>query len=327
MTPETVRPVMSEEEADSLAGAMLDDSSYDRVVREDCSLAKPDGSPLLIFRRNAAPYDACRSAYPALRGAAAKSFNRGYASGRADEGGHDGDGREIAVASPTRWKPIKLDGTVSNTNYADWVESGIIGYFDRNARFPYCRTTAFNLDHPEKFAEAVPFIRAADAVFARELPERYAAQRAVAGRTSPDFTIRDTAFTTVTVNRNWQTAVHKDAGDLKEGFGVMSVLQGGSYRGGLFVLPRWRVAVDMRTRDVLLADVHEWHGNTPIAGEPGTYERISCVFYYRARMVHCGTAEQELEFAKNRKPGEPVLRAEPEQGGGRAESWKPSAPR
>jgi hypothetical protein len=35
----------------------------------------------------------------------------------------------------------------------------------------------------------------------------------------------------------------------------------------------------MRDRDVLLADVHEWHGNTPLLGVPGGYQRISTVFY------------------------------------------------
>ncbi len=55
-----------------------------------------------------------------------------------------------------------------------------------------------------------------------------------------------------------------------------------------------------------MADVHEWHSNTPIIGIKGNYERISCVFYYRANMIYCGTAEEEVERAKNRKRGDRI---------------------
>jgi len=49
----------------------------------------------------------------------------------------------------------------------------------------------------------------------------------------------------------------------------------------------------MRTTDVLLVDVHEWHGNTEIIPGTDDWERISCVFYYREEMHECGSAVQE----------------------------------
>jgi hypothetical protein len=70
------------------------------------------------------------------------------------------------------------------------------------------------------------------------------------------------------------------------------------------VFPQYRVAVDLGTRDVLLADVHEWHGNTPLVGAGGEYERVSCVFYYRTGMRHCRPPAEELEWARRRRPGE-----------------------
>lgn len=54
----------------------------------------------------------------------------------------------------------------------------------------------------------------------------------------------------------------------------------------------------MNDGDVLLADVHEWHGNTPLVPTRWPYERISFVFYYRAKMLECGSAAEELERAK-----------------------------
>jgi hypothetical protein len=134
----------------------------------------------------------------------------------------------------------------------------------------------------------LPFIRAVDDVFQRELPDRYEAQMRAVQETPSEYIIPGTVFTTVTVNRNWRTAVHKDKGDLKDGFGVMSVLDAGEYQGGYLCFPKWRVAVDMRSQDVLLADVHEYHGNTPISGEEGEYERLATVLYYRTNMRRCG---------------------------------------
>lgn len=291
-------PRMSEAEADTLAGTLLDESSYDRLIHEDCDVLKPDGTPLLVFRRNVLPADPCREAWSHLRKTNLYfpgENNRGLATGRSDSG------RSRALR-------VRKDGTASKTDVsavaATEVKSGIIGYFDRYERIPYCRQTAFNLNHPDRFRAVLPFIRSVDAVFARAVPDRHAAQFAVVRRTAPDFVISGTAFTTITVNRNWQTAVHQDKGDYRPGFGVMTVLQAGHYDGGFLVFPRYRVAVDMRSRDLLMADVHEWHGNTPIVGVEGKYERISCVFYYRESMHRCGSAAEEQERAKRKKPGQ-----------------------
>lgn len=298
--------LLAEDSVEQLAGTFLDERHYDRVINEDARVEKPDGSPLLVFRRKVLPAGVCEDAYGALRSAAAESDNRGLAGGIIPEGVSVVKGNEpIGSRTKTRWHAAKADGTLSKTNRATPVRSGIVGFFDRNPRFPYCRLTAFNLSHPERFAAAMPFFQAIDAVFAAELPDRYGAQREFIAKTSPDFQISGTVFTTVTVNRNWRTAAHYDRGDLKAGFGVMAVLEAGQYRGGYLVFPRYRIAADMRSCDVLLADVHELHGNTAMrARQP--YERISCVLYYREAMHRCGSAEQELDRAKRRRPGEPM---------------------
>jgi hypothetical protein len=233
------------------------------VGREDTDIFKPDGSPLLLFRRLALDPEVCWPAYYPLRYAGSVlSSNRGDAAGG-------------------RYRPLKLDGTLSNTLQSDPVSSGVAGYLR-------CRATKYTAGHVRGWFRVLPFILAINDVFRRELPARYEAQMAAVRRTPRELVIPGTAFTTVTVNRNFRTAVHKDKGDLKEGFGVMSVLEGGSYEGGYLVFPKWRVAIDMRTRDVLLADVHEYHGNTPTVGVEGRYDRISTVFYYHTRMRRCG---------------------------------------
>lgn len=300
--------ILSDEEADGLAGAFLDESHYDTVIDRDTRVVRPDGSPLLVFRRGAVPTDLCALAYPAIRRVHLDGDNRGLASGLKHRA-PDLDETTVGIEKPTRFYLRRRDGRISNTHHAlggrGQPTSGVIGYFDRVARYPYCRTTAFNLDHPDLFARCLPLFRHVDGVFAAEAPDRHAAQMARIRETHPDFVIHGTAFTTVTVNKNFRTACHKDKGDLPEGFGVMTVLQAGHYAGGLLVFPKYRVAVDVRSGGVLLSDVHSWHGNTAIHGA-GAFERWSLVLYYRRLMQKCGSAAEERERAKRRRRGDPL---------------------
>lgn len=287
---------VSDEEAETLQGCALGEDSYDRLITVDTDAYKEDGTPLLIYRRKVLPDPYCKAAYKELRKINAPPTNRGVA----------------AVGDMPR--PLRKDGIRSNTNHVSLedypqiksMSSAIIGFFDRYARTPYCRQTAFNLNDPESFSRIYPFVLAADRVFAQELPERYLAQKAIVEKTHPDFFISGTVFTTVTVNKNFPTRVHKDSGDYAPGFGVLTVLRAGKYTGGYFIYPQYRLAVDMGSGDVLLSDVHVWHGNSALRGVPGTYERISCVLYYRSRMFECGSAEEEYQRAKRRKVGDPL---------------------
>lgn len=293
-------------DTEALAGHYMTPAHYDMLVTEDADVYKPDGTLLLRFRKNVLKKRSARAAYHALRDAAKASHNRGVAGGiiEAEAGkysripGHSRTNNGIGVVQGKfRFQPILEDGTVSKTLYGKEVNSGIVGFFDRYARIPYCRQTAYSSEFPDRFQAAMPYLRDIDRMFAELVPDRYAVQRAAADATHPDFVIRNTAFTTITVNKNFQTACHTDRGDLLEGFGNLSVLEAGKYEGGFTVFPQFRVAVDVRTCDFLAMDVHEWHGNTKIVGR-GPHERISVVCYYRKKMIQCGSSEEELARAK-----------------------------
>ncbi len=301
-----LEPYLTDEEADALAGEFLDDSHYDLLVEQDVDVFRPDGTALLHFRRNRVPQSAAGPAFSALLNAATNYGNRGIAAGKLKYHRKD-TGRcgviPIADDDDVRYKYEKKDGTISKTNHAVTVPSGIIGAFDRNPRFPYCRLTEFTAKYPEKIAAAMPYIRAVNEVFRTESPQRYANQLAACNRTHPDYIFPGTVFSTITVNKNWRTATHQDAGDLRSGFGVLSVLSEGRYDGGYFVIPKYRVAVNMRHTDVLLVDVHEWHGNTRLAGISKFWTRLSTVHYFRSKMVGCKGLAEELEIAKRRVEG------------------------
>jgi hypothetical protein len=129
-----------------------------------------------------------------------------------------------------------------------------------------------------------PFIRACNSVYRHELPPMFDFQQRLAAETPPDLVIPGTVFTTGTVNRwdaighDGRSPLHDDDGDL--GFGVISVLSRGNYSGGYLCFPKWRIAVDLRTTDLLLFNRHDLHGNVPVDGEPG-WERIATILYFQ----------------------------------------------
>lgn len=288
-----VNPLMTEKESDEWEGRFL--------VREDCKTLitydadvydKESGKCLAKFRKGLIPGSICDSAYKNLYKAATETDSRGIA------GGKDETGR----ASSYR---ILKNGRRSNQTIAkNFTNSGIAGFYDRTTRFPYCRLTAFTHHHMDKFKEAYPMIKFVDNLYNDLMPKEYARQRAVADDTSQDFIIPNTAFSTITVNRNYITAVHKDSGDFKGGFGNLVALRKGKYDGCYLTLPRWGVGFDLQNKDVLLMDVHQWHGNTPMTNKDTNATRLSLVMYYRENMIKCGTAQQELNRAKKRKKGD-----------------------
>lgn len=291
---------MTESDVALLAGTHLHENSYDVLLDDDADVYKPDGTLLLKFRKSVIPKNLCTTAYPSLRTAGIPTHNRGMAGGIIKKDKL----KKVILAGGEKLGGYKKkkDGTLSNT----WqrptpILSGLIGSIDKTARMPYCRTTRWTNNNPEKFAKALPFIQFVSWVFSQAVPERFEAQQKRCNETIKDWVIPKTAFTTITVNKNWQTAVHKDQGDYAEGFGCMSAFSAGNYQGCNLVFPKYRIAVNMRTGDIILCDVHEWHGNTPLvprAGQP--HERISCVFYYRENMFKCKTHEEELKDVKRR---------------------------
>lgn len=190
---------------------------------------------------------------------------------------------------------------ISGTTYATVVNSGIAGFFDRYPRIPYGRVCAYNWKNPELFEKAFPYFRKLDKFFKDLLPQRYGIQKQHSDALDKRFRVaEDTVFTTVTINKNFRTAAHRDAGDLAEGYSNLGVVTNGKdYRGGYLVLPEFRVAINIRPGDVLLVANHAAiHGNTEILPPSDDccmdcVERMSIVCYFRENMKELGSWEYE----------------------------------
>jgi hypothetical protein len=261
-----------------LEGDHVDARHYDILVKGDgdVEVVKPNGKTLLKVLRNVIPQGAHDSAWPVIARAYAKGsvLNRKTAAGR---------------------NPDKKGSSVT------------IGFLDRSARFGKRPTRKAPFD----FTGALAYISEVNEQYRRHMPDHHAHQQFAASFSHWVIESMEeceaTAFSSVTVNQNWQTAVHRDSGNFKGSFGVMTCFRTNNYSGGELIFPKYRCAVDYGNRDVLLADVHECHGNAPMVGDGKEFTRISCVLYLRDRIVKGGTKKQEAEFIRNHKKGEPFL--------------------
>ena len=222
---------------------------------------------------------------------------------------------KLSVAERKKEAFVVENKYISDTTYANQVNSGIAGWFDRYPRIPYGRATAYTQHSYDKFKLSFPFLQTLDRGFAELLPQRHGAQRAAADKIDPAFLIPQTVFTTITVNKTFRTAAHRDAGDFSNGLSNLLVLSNNSnYSGGYLILPEVRIAVNVRPGDLLLVNNHEYiHGNTPIVLQDEIAERVSLVCYLREKVLELGSKEYEdhrFNYVESRRknPEHPLQR-------------------
>jgi hypothetical protein len=295
-----LNPILDEEQISNLKGTFFNKDLIKHHITEDTKIVNENGDILAVYKKNVVPkevIDKCRSSF---RKSISLSNNRGQAAGPIPPElkiGDKIDGLTIGKINGNRFYPLLRTGKLSKSPKSRAVKSAIIGFSDRYPRIPYCRTTMWTQRNWKEYNNCLEYIKCVDAFFKQHAPARYKIQKKMAEKSSQDFIIRDTAFSTVTVNKNFRTAGHYDNGDLKEGFGNLGVISRGQYDGAITVIPRYGIGLDLKNRDLAIFDVHELHGNTETTTN-SFYERISIVCYYREKMIYCGDYEYELNRAK-----------------------------
>lgn len=279
--------------AERFSGKLCTEEDVSLKLEGDVDVYRPDGAPLVILRRGAISTELLDVAYPALHELRKfKTENRGKYTG--------------AIRSPVKYK----DGTYSKnsrTRRLDGkslqVASAIVGYFDKQGgRFPFCRETLFTSKHVNAWKTIVPMAQRAGELFRETVPDRYVKQCEAIAKCNPAYVIEGTPFTTLTVNNNVAPAgVHKDAGDYKDGLGVISVLRRGQYKGGWLVFPEYRIGADLQHGDVIFFNSHDWHGVTAMADMSEDHERISVVYYMREKMMKCMSPAEQLKMLKGKQ--------------------------
>lgn len=278
---------LTDTQAEKLKAKFLDEKNYDLLITNDADGYDINGNLLFRFRKNAIPLETLKLGY--------ESFKKSIISG---------GGRGIAAGGYIN--RIKKDGTVSNFDTSPIVESGNVGFMDArpgSGVVATCRKTAFARQYFDEFKQGIPFVQYIDKKYEELCPQHYTKQISIARGTNKNYVIDNTSFTTVTVNKNFRTAVHKDAGDFPDGFGNLIVYREGNWDGGYFCLPQYKVAIDLQNTDILFVDVHQWHGNTEFLNMDENSLRISFVLYYREYMYKCEQPEKELFKIKMNQTG------------------------
>lgn len=278
---------------------------------DDIAAGAPRRKLIAKFRKAVFSPDTVQIGWDAFRLLAIPSRNRGAAAGPIDLKGTYWSRRK--PVETTGWSTRYMqDGKISKMRVNNVVASGVIGYYERTPFLGQpCRMTGYTRRGLKHFLHGVPFIEAIDTEFKRLVPDAWRLQHAAVAK-KPMYQIADTAFSTLTVNMNFRTALHKDAGDYSKGFGNLTVIEWGQYHGGETLFPRYGIGFNLRTGDFVAMDVHEWHCNAPIVetaadrahneslpdirtrdpttgvvGSQERYQRISFVCYFREKLEEC----------------------------------------
>ena len=316
-----LEPKLTEDQIKAREGTYFSEKDADTIFDTDVDVyAKdpeaPGGKRLLArLRKNVIPHETLKLAWKNFYNAASASRNRGAAAGPID----------LKSAYWKKRKPTEINGhsarymengKVSKMRVNNNVFSSVLGYFEQTPfmKLP-CRLTSYTQKYFEQYKAGIPYIQEIDQLFKKLVPDRYQAQYKQA-KANSNFQIADTAFSSVTMNRNFRTGLHMDDGDMRKGFGNLSVIERGRYHGGYTLFPRYKIGFDLRTGDFLAMDVHEWHCNTEMREteedkafnkklpsvylnntETGTqgidkpYSRLSFVCYLREKLVKCKASE------------------------------------
>jgi hypothetical protein len=95
-----------------------------------------------------------------------------------------------------------------------------------------------------------------------------------------------TAFTTITVNNNFQVAYHRDGNNAVDAVAALAVMEKGEWSGGEFVLPELGIGFDIREGDIFVGDNQGLiHGMLPFDMKSADAENVMFVFYQRDKVI------------------------------------------
>ena len=305
--------LLRDDDLNTMKGDYLDDEWIHHTIDYDCNIYDEETNTLICsFRKRRLKQSGL--AWTHFKDLAVAARGRGAAAGPIDPNSVYWKKRHLYKTKGFKTGYLKQDGTPSKMFVNNQVASTPIGYFESQKNLGFdkpCRLTYHTSQNLQKYKDGIPYIQEINKWYKKLHKSHYSLQKARADK-QPNYRIADTAFSTITMNRNFRTGLHKDKGDWG-GFAMLSVLEYGSYNGGLFVIPAFGIGINLRQGDILCAKVSEYHCNTEIwttseqdiynaslprvfkkDTEVGTlgldkdYSRISFVSYLREKLLHCG---------------------------------------
>ena len=274
-----VKKHFTDDEMKTKEGTFFDDSKC-KIYRKNVDIYTESGELLIKFRKKVLNDTECEDLMDNKK--AAVGGIRANASGI-----KKGQKKYIDYISKRTGKRV----TVLNSKK---VKSGMIGFYDNFSMFgshnaknskQKCRMTGYTSKNKEKFEKCLPIFKKVDKLYKKLVPNKYRIQKTAIKGIDKNYVIKDTVFTTITVNNNFRTALHQDSGDFEEGMGnLLVVTDNDNFKGAYTLFPQYKVGIDLKNGDLAFMNVHEWHCNSEMF-IPNDVTRLSFVFYLRKKML------------------------------------------
>lgn len=205
------------------------------------------------------------------------------------------EGVDYKLRTPNSYYLKKKDGSWNDIAEANEIHSIMAGF--KKGRFTgKIGLSVWAKDNPDKWDALKEIGKGCEIAFQEGQPEAWQRQKSFC-ESSIKEEHRVGIYTTFSPNKyneriTKKMSAHIDSGDLG-GKTTMAVFRVGDYDGAFFVLPRYRVAINVDDNSVLITNSGDLHGVTEIKGE-GT--RLSCVSYCDKKVATIG------QLGKSEKP-------------------------
>jgi hypothetical protein len=265
-----VQEYYSEDELKELKGTFLGDEYIHHIINEDTDIFDENGKFILSFRKNILTKRDI--GFHNYKKFIGMSRGRGLAAGPINPNSPYFKKRKLVDTKGIRTKYITPSGNISKMKVNNPVSSVPLGYFDK-------------LKGP----------------LGKELPCRLTSYT----KTNFDNFKEGLPFIEE-ISYNYRDIRPEEyANQFNRG-----VLEQGKYKGGLFMIPRYGLGINLREGDLLIADVHQYHCNSEIFTTKeddiynnnmpndfsklnpelygnDKYSRISFVCYLREKLIEC----------------------------------------
>ena len=303
--------IISDEELETVKGQFLDSGYVHHFIDYDCDVFDSSTKQFIAsFRKKRIKKS--HLAWDNFKHLSVASRGRGASAGPIDPTSDYWKKRHLIKTSGFRTSYM-VKGKVSKMSVNNQVASTPIGFYEKTKALGFdkpCRLTYHTSQALKQYESGKPYIHELDRWYKKIRPHEHKIQLD-RSNLKKDFKIDHTAFSTITMNRNFRTAVHKDKGDFGH-TAVLTCLEHGKYSGCLFMIPGYGIGIDLRMDDILVANVGLFHCNSELyttkeqdeynaslpkvfkgnstVGTVGIYEnysRITMVSYLREKLIDC----------------------------------------
>jgi hypothetical protein len=181
----------------------------------------------------------------------------------------------------------------SAQTYTNNVYSNVLGVLDRSARNPFGRWTATTAKRFDQFVAQQAIYDQASLLYKETMEDEWDFIHNMMKDCEDDaYTLLGTkTFSTITINYNFPTYMHRDGKNNPRGVAVLTALtnesvDGEKYDGSYFVMLPFRLAFNLRKADFFIGDNQKhMHGQTEQISKSGDTDNIVFVFYSREGMT------------------------------------------